>query len=150
MLTLTEQAKGHIAMLGFSLGIAGSFSLGSLAANEIEPVVLTAARFAGTAPLMAVIALLSSGFRCQDADSPWRYAIPGALMALYFVLMFEGLENGDCGVDKCRLHINTCYGWDFRMVAAASGDHAENGAGADHWSRRRFVGDFQSGFERNA
>ena len=93
MLTLTEQAKGHIAMLGFSLGIAGSFSLGSLAANEIEPVVLTAARFAGTAPLMAVIALLSSGFRCQDADSPWRYAIPGALMALYFVLMFEGLKT---------------------------------------------------------
>lgn len=80
-------------MLAFSLGVAGSFSLGGLAANEIDPVVITAARFAATAPLMAVIAAVGPGFRKQDAAAPWRYIIPGALMAVYFVLMFEGLKT---------------------------------------------------------
>ena len=80
-------------MLGFSLGIAGSFSLGSLTANEIDPVAITAARFAGTAPLMGVIAAAGAGIRRQDAAAPWRYAIPGALMAAYFTLMFEGLKT---------------------------------------------------------
>ena len=93
MFALSQPARGHIAMLGFSLGIAGSFSLGSLAANEIDPVVITAARFAGAVPIMGLMALAGPGLRRRDALAPWRYVIPGALMAIYFTLMFEGLKT---------------------------------------------------------
>lgn len=81
-------------MLGFSLGIAGSFSLGSLVANEIDPVAITAARFLGTIPIMGFIAVIGqSRMKWKNAQAPWRYAICGALMAAYFVLMFEGLKT---------------------------------------------------------
>ena len=80
-------------MLGFSLAIAGSFSLGSRAADEIEPLAITAARFAFSIPLMGIIALVGTGFRIRDFAAPWRYAVCGALMAAYFVFMFEGLKT---------------------------------------------------------
>lgn len=80
-------------MLAFSLGIAGSFSLGSLAANEIDAIVMTAARFVGTVPLIGLIATFGSGIKIQHMMAPWRYAIAGGLMAAYFVLMFEGLKT---------------------------------------------------------
>ncbi len=93
MFAFSQPARGHIAMLGFSLGIAGSFSLGSLAANEIDPIVITAARFVGTVPIMGILALAGPGLKRRDADALWRYVIPGALMATYFTLMFEGLKT---------------------------------------------------------
>ena len=93
MLELSQPARGHIAMLAFSLGIAGSFSLGSLAANEIDPVTITTLRFAGSVAIMGIAALLIGEFRRKHFDAPWRYAIPGTLMAIYFALMFEGLKT---------------------------------------------------------
>ena len=36
---------GHLAMLLFSMLVAGSFALGALAANEITPSALNAVRF---------------------------------------------------------------------------------------------------------
>lgn len=93
MRTLSEPAKGHLAMLSFSLGVAGSFSLGSQVANDIDPIAITAARFAGSAVLLAILAAIGSGFSRQNLNRPWRYAIAGALMATYFVLMFEGLKT---------------------------------------------------------
>ena len=42
---LSPAAKGHLAMLAFSALVAGSFSLGSMAANEIAPAALNAVRF---------------------------------------------------------------------------------------------------------
>ena len=80
-------------MLLFSLGIAGSFSLGNMVANDIDPVAITAARFAGSSLLLGVIAIAGSGIRRRDLAHPWRYAIAGSLMASYFVLMFEGLKT---------------------------------------------------------
>ena len=80
-------------MLGFSLGIAGSFSLGSLSANEIDPVTITALRFAGSSVLMGLAASLGPGITRQDTAAPWRYLVPGTLMAIYFALMFEGLKT---------------------------------------------------------
>ena len=90
---LSQPARGHLAMLGFSLGIAGSFSLGSLSANEIDPVTITALRFAGSSVLMGLAASLGSGITRKDAIAPWRYLVPGTLMAIYFALMFEGLKT---------------------------------------------------------
>ena len=38
-------AVGHLAMLCFSVLVAGSFALGVLAANDIAPMALNAVRF---------------------------------------------------------------------------------------------------------
>ena len=93
MIALDQPTRGHLAMLAFSLGIAGSFSLGSLAANEIEPITLTALRFAGSAVIMGPVAVLTGQLRREHGAGPWRYLLPGVLMAIYFVLMFEGLKT---------------------------------------------------------
>ncbi len=93
MISLDQPARGHLAMLAFSLLIAGSFSLGSLAANEIDPVAITALRFAGAAVIMGAVAALTGNLKRRDFSSPWRYLITGALMAIYFTLMFEGLKT---------------------------------------------------------
>jgi|GEM_PF-3307041 hypothetical protein len=42
---MTQPRAGHLAMLLFSTLVAGSFALGSLAANDIAPVALNAVRF---------------------------------------------------------------------------------------------------------
>ncbi len=85
--------RGHLAMLAFSALVAGSFSFGSFIANDIDPVALTALRFllAGLAILTAV--LIGPGITRAHFRAPWRYAVLGGLLALYFVLMFEGLKT---------------------------------------------------------
>ena len=44
-MTGTPAQSGHLAMLAFSALVAGSFSLGALAAPLISPAALTVARF---------------------------------------------------------------------------------------------------------
>ena len=43
---LSQAARGHLAMLAFSALVAGSFSLGAMAARFVSPSALTVARFA--------------------------------------------------------------------------------------------------------
>lgn len=88
-----EAARGHAAMLTFSALVAGSFSLGSLIANDIDPVALTAIRFLLAGVLIGAAAALGPGFAARDFRAPWRYLLLGAAFALYFVLMFEGLKT---------------------------------------------------------
>ncbi|QBF29971.1 DMT family transporter [Thalassococcus sp. S3] len=90
---MTPQLQGHAAMLLFSALVAGSFSLGALAANEIAPTALNAARFGIAALVIGVAALATSGLRAQHFVAPWRYLVLGGLFATYFVLMFEGLKT---------------------------------------------------------
>jgi drug/metabolite transporter (DMT)-like permease len=90
---MTPQARGHLAMLSFSALVAGSFSLGSLVANEIAPLALNAARFAIAAVVIGGVALATTGLPRSAARAPWRYVILGGLFAVYFVLMFEGLKT---------------------------------------------------------
>ena len=80
-------------MLMFSLGVAGSFSLGSLVANEISPLALTAARFTLGAAIIGAVIAATRTFRVAYARGSWRYFLTGGLMAIYFVLMFEGLKT---------------------------------------------------------
>ena len=91
----SEALKGHAAMLVFSASVAGSFSLGSLVANDIAPAALNAARFLITAAVLAGLAMVigSRGFRRTDFRAPWRYLLLGTLFAGYFVLMFEALKT---------------------------------------------------------
>jgi len=88
-----EAVKGHLAMLAFSALVAGSFSFGGLMANEIEPVVLQAMRFALGAAIVGAFALASGKLRSADFRAPWRYLLLGGTFAIYFVMMFEGLKT---------------------------------------------------------
>jgi len=91
--TATEARRGHLAMLAFSALVAGSFSLGSMAANEIDPTALTAVRFVIAAAVIWAVALATGGVPRSALRAPWRYLVLGGLFACYFVLMFEGLKT---------------------------------------------------------
>lgn len=93
MRNLSSAAQGHLAMLCFSALVAGSFSLGSMAANEIAPAALNAARFLLAAIVIAVAAVSTTGISREAWRAPWRYLVLGGLFAVYFVLMFEGLKT---------------------------------------------------------
>ncbi|MEP0990905.1 MAG: DMT family transporter [Tateyamaria sp.] len=86
-------SRGHLAMLTFSALVAGSFSLGSLAANEISPNALTAIRFLLATGVIGLVAMATGGLPRDMWRAPWRYFILGGLFAAYFVLMFEGLKT---------------------------------------------------------
>ena len=85
--------RGHLAMLGFSALVAGSFSLGSLAAPLIDPAALSAVRFFLAGAVIGGAALATQGLPRSAAQAPWRYGVLGALLAIYFVAMFEGLKS---------------------------------------------------------
>jgi len=90
---LTSEMRGHFAMLSFSALVAGSFSLGSMVANEVEPAAFNAIRFLIATTLMGFIAAATGGLTRQVARAPWRFVILGGTMAFYFVTMFEGLKT---------------------------------------------------------
>ena len=90
---MTQALPGHAAMLLFSALVAGSFSLGALAANEIAPAALNAARFWIAALVIGVAVAIRGGVPRAALDAPWRYALLGGTFAIYFVLMFEGLKT---------------------------------------------------------
>lgn len=94
MANLNGTALGHLAMLAFSALVAGSFSLGSLAANEIAPAAMTTARFILAAGIIGAAAMATTGLPRSAFVAPWRYVVMGGLLAIYFVLMFEGLKTG--------------------------------------------------------
>lgn len=92
-MTSSGAQKGHLAMLAFSALVAGSFSLGALAAPHVDPAALTVLRFALAGVLLGVVARATTGLPRDAWQAPWRYIVLGSLMAAYFVLMFEGLRT---------------------------------------------------------
>ena len=84
---------GHLAMLSFSILVAGSFALGALAANAISPVALNALRFWIAVAIMGAAVLATTGLTPGAARAPWRYLLLAGFFVLYFVLMFEGLKT---------------------------------------------------------
>ncbi len=93
MINFTEQSKGHIFMLAFSFGIAGSFSLGGMVANLIDPFSLTASRFFLASILIGLIVYFGTNLKREYILGAWRYFVAGGLMAIYFVLMFIALQT---------------------------------------------------------
>lgn len=89
----SDEWRGHAAMLLFSGLVAGSFSLGSIVANEIAPAALNAARFAIAAVVIGAAALATTGLPRSAFAAPWRYPLMGGIFAFYFVMMFEGLKT---------------------------------------------------------
>ena len=90
---MTEPQRGHLAMLAFSALVAGSFSLGAMAAPLISPAALTVARFGLAGAAVGIAARMTGGIPARSWAAPWRYLVLGGLLALYFVLMFEGLRT---------------------------------------------------------
>ncbi len=90
---MKPQKAGHLAMLLFSALIAGSFSLGALAANQIAPLALNAARFWLAAVVIGVVVVSTTGLPRGSFAAPWRYLALGGLYSIYFVLMFVGLKT---------------------------------------------------------
>jgi drug/metabolite transporter (DMT)-like permease len=90
---MTPAQAGHLAMLCFATLVAGSFALGSLAANDIAPIALNAVRF-WIAALILGVALLATGAVTRGAMAAlWRYPLLAAFLTSYFVAMFEGLKT---------------------------------------------------------
>jgi len=90
---MTPALRGHLAMLVFSALVAGSFALGSLAANEIAPTALNALRFVLSAAIVGAVMLATGSATRAGFRAPWRYLLLGGIFAVYFVLMFEGLKT---------------------------------------------------------
>lgn len=80
-------------MLAFSALVAGSFSLGALAAPHVDPAAFSALRFLLAGVLVGVAAFAMTGLPRSAWVAPWRYLVLGGLLAAYFVLMFEGLKT---------------------------------------------------------
>jgi len=90
-----EIKAGHLAMLAFSALVAGSFSLGAMAAPYVSPAALTVLRFALAGSLVGATALATTGIPRSAWVAPWRYVVLGGLLAAYFVLMFKGLQTAE-------------------------------------------------------
>lgn len=91
---MTEGQRGHLAMLAFSALVAGSFSLGSMAAPHIAPEALNAVRFVIAAVILAGLVFATGGIDRSALNAPWRYLVLSLFLVAYFVLMFEGLKTG--------------------------------------------------------
>ncbi len=90
---MAQARAGHLAMLLFSLLVAGSFALGAQAANQISPTALNAVRFWIAVVIIGVAALATTGLPRSAAVAPWRYVVLAGFFTTYFVLMFEGLKT---------------------------------------------------------
>ncbi len=90
---LASARQGHLGMLAFSALVAGSFSLGAMAAPHISPAAITVVRFAISGALVGIMAALTTGIPRSALRAPWRYCITGALLSVYFVMMFWGLQT---------------------------------------------------------
>ncbi|WP_250937199.1 DMT family transporter [Allorhizobium sonneratiae] len=87
-----EKLMAHLAVLLFALLLATSFSFGGIAAHMIDPVALTAIRYAITVVLTAFICFRVKAYPMRVPRRPWRFAVIGGLMATYMLSMFIALQ----------------------------------------------------------
>ncbi len=92
-MNLSSSRQGHLAMLAFSALVAGSFSLGAMAAPHVSPSALTVLRFALACLVAGGFVWARGGVTRTAFSAPWRHLVLGGLYAAYFVLMFEGLRT---------------------------------------------------------
>ncbi len=92
---MTDRLRGHLAMLAFSGLIAGSFPLGAMTVQHISPEAFTALRFVIATGILGAAAMATGGIPKTSFAAPWRYLLLGGSMAIYFVLMFEGLKTAE-------------------------------------------------------
>ena len=79
-------------MLAFSIFVSGSFTFGSLIANEISPELLTFYRFLIATIILGVILYFNKSIYANHLKNIWRYFVLGAIYSIYFVFMFVALK----------------------------------------------------------
>lgn len=82
-------------MVGFASFVAGSFSIGALAAPYVGPTALNAMRFVLGTSIMGALALFLLKGRIPRPGAEWRFLVLGGLMAVFFVTMFVALRMTD-------------------------------------------------------
>lgn len=87
----SEKLKAHLAVLLFSLLVSGSFSLGGIATQMVDPLALQALRYAVTVIFIAALCA-KMGVSLSWPKEPWRFAVLGLLMAVYMTTMFVALQ----------------------------------------------------------
>lgn len=88
-----SQIWAHVAMLFFAAFVAGSFSIGALAADKIGPAAVNALRFTLGSIILGVVVSLALQERMRWVPTaPWRYLVLGALMSVFMVTMFFALQ----------------------------------------------------------
>lgn len=88
---MSPTAQGHLAMLGFSAFVAGSFPLGALVAPHIDPAALTAVRLLLACLVLGAIAVARGEASPTVLREPWRYVLLAGTYAYYFTAMFIAL-----------------------------------------------------------
>ena len=83
----------HASMVGFALLISGSFPIGTVISNRIDPVALTFMRFLLAASILGISLIISGKMQRQYFKKPWRFILLGACFSFYFVFMFEALKT---------------------------------------------------------
>ena len=84
-----------MALLFFSFFVAGTYSLGHVAAPFIDATALMALQFLISALLMGLIVSVRYSVRQRQIQNTWRYLLLGAVFAVYFVTLFEALNLTD-------------------------------------------------------
>lgn len=87
-----EKLVGHLAMLAFAALVSGSYSMGAMAAPHLGPGAINAVRFAFGIGVMAAAVMLLNRGSIPRPRAPWRYAVLGLLMAVFFITMFMALR----------------------------------------------------------
>jgi len=90
--TGNQKLLGHLSMMLFATVIAGSFSLGSIAAPKLEPAALNSIRFLIGTAVIGIACFVTYRGKIPLPSAPWRFFALGAPMALYFVTMFMALK----------------------------------------------------------
>jgi len=87
-----EKLTAHLAMLLFAVLIAGSFSLGGLAATRMPGFAINLVRYAVATGAMLAFGLFFFGSKPRFPAASWRFLLLGGLMAVYMSTMFKALE----------------------------------------------------------
>jgi drug/metabolite transporter (DMT)-like permease len=87
-----DKVLGHLAMLLFAVLIAGSFTLGGLAAGIVPASEINALRYLVSVGVMGAFGIVVLKVKFSFPTAPWRFLVLGALMAIYMFTMFKALE----------------------------------------------------------
>lgn len=90
-----QKFLAHISMLVFAALVAGSYSVGAMAAPHVGPAAINVMRFVFGVAVMVGVALVLLGGRIPAPRAVWRYAVLGGLIAVFFITMFMALKLTD-------------------------------------------------------
>ncbi|MCJ8324256.1 MAG: DMT family transporter [Rhizobiales bacterium] len=93
----SKQRLGHMAMLAFSIMVAGSFIFVVKISNLAEPAAVNSLRFLIGAVLIGLYMWISKSISKTEFKkimvAPWRFVILAGVFSSYFIFMFEGLKT---------------------------------------------------------